>query len=231
MSEQQQPPRTKYGLFIHRNMDSNIMEIGIDEAGKGPMFGRVYAGAVVLPKTCENFVYEDLRDSKKITSAKKLNTIADYIKENALAWAVCYEDEKTIDNINIRQATFNAMHRAIDKVVSQLEPDKKIQLMVDGNDFKPYTMMKSMMLTPVLHTCYEGGDNLFAAIAAASILAKTERDKYILELCEAHPELKEHYSIHTNKGYGTKKHMDGIQEHGITEWHRKSYGICKSFSM
>ena len=225
----EQPPRTKYGLFIHRNVDPSLIEVGIDEAGKGPMFGRVYAAAVVLPKNREDFEYDDLRDSKKITSSKKLNKIAEYIKENAQAWAVCYEDEKTIDKINIRQATFKAMHSAIDKVMAQLSLNDKVQLMVDGNDFKPYTMMKGMMLTPILHTCYEGGDNKFAAIAAASILAKTERDKYILDLCENHPELKEHYSIDTNKGYGTKKHMDGIAEHGITEWHRRSYGICKNY--
>ena len=225
----EQPPRTKYGLFCHRSLDSTLIEIGIDEAGKGPMFGRVYAAAVVLPKNREDFNYDDLRDSKKITSSKKLNDTAEYIKENAQAWAVCYEDEKTIDKINIRQATFNAMHSAIDKVISELSKNSNIQLMVDGNDFKPYMFMKGMMLTPVLHTCYEGGDNKFAAIAAASILAKTERDKYILDLCERNPNLKEHYSIHTNKGYGTKKHMDGIAEHGITEWHRRSYGICKNY--
>lgn len=225
----EQPPRTKYGLFCHRSLDPTLIEIGIDEAGKGPMFGRVYAAAVVLPKNREDFIYDDLRDSKKITSSKKLNNTAEYIKENAQAWAVCYEDEKTIDKINIRQATFNAMHNAIDKVISELSKNSNIQLMVDGNDFKPYMFMKGMMLTPVLHTCYEGGDNKFAAIAAASILAKTERDKYILDLCERNPNLKEHYSIHTNKGYGTKKHMDGIAEHGITEWHRRSYGICKNY--
>ena len=92
----EQPPRTKYGLFVHRNMEPTLIEVGIDEAGKGPMFGRVYAAAVVLPKNREDFEYDDLRDSKKITSSKKLNKIAEYIKENAQAWAVCFEDEKTI---------------------------------------------------------------------------------------------------------------------------------------
>ena len=89
--------------------------------------------------------------------------------------------------------------------------------------------MRGAMLTSLNHTCYEGGDNKFTCIAAASILAKTERDKYILALCEENPELKERYSIDTNKGYGTKKHMDGIREYGITEWHRRSYGICRNF--
>jgi len=224
-------PKTKYGLSIFRSDDQSILEVGIDEAGKGPMFGRVYAAAVILPKTTDedDFNYHDLRDSKKIKSLKKLERICEYIKENALAWSVCYQDEKVIDDINIRQATFKAMHGAIDGVLRKIGNEKKVELMVDGNDFKPYMAMRGTMLTCVPHSCYEGGDNKFTAIAAASILAKTERDKYILELCENNPELKEHYSIDTNKGYGTKKHMDGIQQHGITQWHRRSYGICKNF--
>jgi ribonuclease HII len=197
-------PRTKYGLFIYQNPTPDILEIGIDEAGKGPMFGRVYAAAVILPKENERFNHEDLRDSKKISSTKKINKIAEYIKKHAQAWAVCYEDETTIDSINIRQATFRAMHSAVTKVMDQLTMNDKAHLIVDGNDFKPYMYMKNSMLTPLPHTCYEGGDNKFTAIAAASILAKTERDKYIMELCENHPELMVNYSIHTNKGYGTQ---------------------------
>ena len=242
-----QIPKTKYGLSIYRNPNPSTIEIGVDEAGKGPMFGRVYAAAVVLPKDPreENFNYTDLRDSKKIKSLKKLKGIAEYIKEHAVAWAVCYCDEKEIDNINIRQATFKAMHKAIDSVIKQLNQhgqndendenekneknDIEIQLMIDGNDFKPYMCMRGSMFLALPHTCYEGGDNKFTAIAAASILAKTERDTYILDLCEKYPELKEKYSIDTNKGYGTKKHLEGIHEFGITQWHRRSYGICKNY--
>jgi ribonuclease HII len=231
MSEE--APKTKYGLSIYRSPDENIIEIGIDEAGKGPMFGRVYAAAAVLPKeNNDDFSHEDFRDSKKITSAKKLAKTAEYIKEKALAWSIQYVDESVIDKINIRQATFKAMHAAVKEVIAQLEDKRKgkhIQLMVDGNDFKPYMTMDGTMFVSVPHTCYEGGDNRFTPIAAASILAKTARDAYILELCENNPELKERYSIHTNKGYGTKKHMDGIQEYGITQWHRRSYGICKNY--
>ena len=228
--------KTKYGLSTFNNTDPNFIEIGIDEAGKGPMFGRVYAGAVILPReNNEDFSHEDLRDSKKITSDKKLTKIAEYIKEHAIAWAVCYETEEVIDHINIRQATFKAMHSAIKSVIQQAKQKinlniKNVELMVDGNDFKPYMSMNGAMFLPVPYKCFEGGDNKFTPIAAASILAKTERDKYILDLCEKNPELKEYYSIHTNKGYGTKKHMEGIQEHGITQWHRKSYGICKNYS-
>lgn len=221
-------PKTKYGLSFFRNPDNSIYEVGIDEAGKGPMFGRVYAAAVILPKT-HDFACDNVRDSKKIKSLKKLEKISDYIKENAIAWSVCYEDETVIDDINIRQATFKAMHRAINNVMKSIDDTKKVELLVDGNDFKPFMTMRRTMLTSIPHTCYEGGDNKFTAIAAASILAKTARDSYILELCENNPELKERYSIHTNKGYGTKKHMEGIHEFGITQWHRKSYGICKNY--
>lgn len=225
---------TKRGLAIYEKSDPSILEIGIDEAGKGPMFGRVYAAAVVLPKinSTDTFVHEELRDSKKITSQKKLNALADYIKENATAWSVCYRDEKAIDEVNIRQATFQAMHDAIDETITFLDhPTSQMKLLVDGNDFKPYMLMSRGMLKQVPHTTYEGGDNKFTAIAAASILAKTERDKYILDLCERNPDLKERYSIHTNKGYGTMKHMAGIRLHGITEWHRKSYGICRDYDV
>ena len=221
-------PKTKYGLSFFRNPDDSIHEVGIDEAGTGPMFGRVYAAAVILPKT-RDFDCDNVRDSKKIKSLKNLRQLSDLIKENAIAWSVCYEDESVIDNINIRQATFKAMHRAINNVINSLDDETKIELLVDGNDFKPFMTMRRTMLSSIPHTCYEGGDNKFTSIAAASILAKTARDTYILKLCEEHQNLKEHYSIHTNKGYGTKKHMDGINKHGITQWHRKSYGICKNY--
>ena len=223
--------KTKYGLSTFSNPDKNVVEVGIDEAGKGPMFGRVYAAAVILPKNNDEvFSHEDFRDSKKFTSAKKLAKIAEYIKENAIAWSVCYETEQVIDDINIRQATFKAMHAAIKNVLEKSKCDlKSTELLVDGNDFKPYMKMMGARFTTLPHTCFEGGDNRFTPIAAASILAKTERDAYILKLCEENPALKDRYSIHTNKGYGTKKHMDGIREHGITQWHRRSYGICKNF--
>ena len=224
-------PKTKYGLSICNNNDPLSLEIGIDEAGKGPMFGRVYAAAVILPKhNDETFSHEDFRDSKKFTSAKKLTKIAEYIKEKAIAWSVCYESGQTIDEMNIRQATFKAMHAAIKNVIEQTKCDlKKIELIVDGNDFKPYMKMIGAKFMTLPHRCFEGGDNRFTPIAAASILAKTERDAYILKLCEENPYLVERYSINTNKGYGTKKHMDGIREFGITQWHRRSYGICKNF--
>lgn len=207
------------------NEDSEILEIGIDEAGRGPLFGRVYTGAVILPKDVD-FEFNKMKDSKKFSSVKKINEVAEYIKEKALAWSVTYNDEKVVDNINIRQSVLSSMHNSIKNV---MDNDNEYLLLVDGNDFRPYMMFKDDEYLPVKHICIEGGDNKYCAIAAASILAKTERDKYIEELCEENPELKERYGIDRNKGYGTKTHLDGIKNFGITKWHRKTYGICKDY--
>lgn len=207
-------------------------EIGIDEVGRGPMFGRVYSGAVVLPK--EGFDYSAMKDSKKFTSKKKLAAAAEYIKTHALYWAVSWENETTIDKINIRQATFKAMHQNVKKILEKINIGGKfttyddIFLLVDGHDFKPYTIIDGDCFTAINHDCVKGGDNKYASIAAASILAKVERDNYILELCEKYPVLCDRYGLDGNKGYGAKRHMDGIREHGITQWHRKSFGICKT---
>lgn len=184
-----------------------------------------------------------MKDSKKFTSKKKINDVAEYIKENALAWAVAYEDEKVIDDINILQATQSAMHKAILEVKKQClninnnndndnDNNNNLFLLVDGNYFKPITIMntKTNKFETIKFTTVEGGDNKYTAIAAASILAKVERDKYIDELCENNPELVTNYGIDSNKGYGAKKHIEGIKEHGISIWHRRSFGICKSFS-
>ena len=220
-------------LKICFDNNTNIIELGIDEAGRGPMFGRVYAGLVVLPKD-NSIDHSQMKDSKKFHSKKKIEQVAEYIKDNATAWAVEYEDEQTIDDINILQATQSAMHKCIKTVLTKLPdiPLDRLLLLVDGNYFKPYTTLnktKTKMET-IKYELLEGGDNKYTAIAAASILAKVERDKYIEELCVLNPELIEHYGIDSNKGYGSKKHMDGIKQHGITKWHRKTFGICKEFA-
>jgi ribonuclease HII len=231
--------------------EEGTIEIGADEAGRGPMLGRVYSGAVVLPKD-DRFDHFKMKDSKKFTSKnlKKINEVAEYIKEHAIAWAVEYEDEKVIDEINILQATQSAMHKAIKSVISQLSkktdvlPDgtKKtdvldpnfgnLLLLIDGNYFKQLTILNQTKtkLVTVNYETIEGGDNKFTAIAAASILAKVERDKYIEELCKENPELIERYGIDSNKGYGSKKHMDGIKTYGITKWHRRTFGLCKEYA-
>ena len=208
--------------------DENTIEIGIDEAGRGPLFGRVYSAAVILPK--DNFDFSQMKDSKKFHSKKKINKVAQYIKDNAISWSVSYEDEKTIDRINILKATQWSMHKNLNNIFDKdFTVDSKYLLLVDGNYFIPYTRIVEDDIKKINHICIESGDNLYASIAAASILAKVERDKYIDELCELNPELKERYSIHTNKGYGAQKHIEGIKEHGISEWHRKTFGICKNY--
>lgn len=221
------------------------VEIGADEAGRGPMLGRVYSGAVILPKD-DSFDHFKMKDSKKFTSKnpKKINEVAEYIKQNAIAWAVEYEDENVIDEINILQATQSAMHKAIKSVIGQLskktdgktdvlDPNyNNLLLLIDGNYFKQLTILNQgkTKLVTINYETVEGGDNKFTAIAAASILAKTERDKYIDDLCKENPELIERYGIDSNKGYGSKKHMDGIKTYGITKWHRRTFGLCKDYA-
>jgi ribonuclease HII len=236
-----QSKKTAAILKCCHNTESNIFEIGVDEAGRGPLFGRVYTAAVILPKD-NTFDHSKMKDSKKFHSKKKIEEVAEYIKANAVAWHVSFEDEKKIDEINILQATQLSMHNSILEVRKQFNKvmkerkneehkDYSYFLLIDGNYFNPITYLNKTTnkLEQLKHMCVEGGDNTYSAIAAASILAKVERDKYIDELCLQNPTLAEYYGIDTNKGYGAKKHMDGIKEHGITIWHRRSFGICKQF--
>ena len=223
------------------NEDDTVYEIGVDEVGRGPMFGRVYTAAVILPKD-DSFDCSMVKDSKKFSSKKKIEEASKYVKENALAWYISFEDEKKIDEINILQATQLSMHNSIIEVRKQFnkllkekgkeeKKDYSYSLLIDGNYFKPisYLNKNTNKIETIPYTTVEGGDNKYASIAAASILAKVERDRYIYELCEQNPTLSEHYCIDSNKGYGAKRHMDGIKEHGITIWHRRSFGICKNY--
>jgi len=208
--------------------DPLTLEIGVDEAGRGPLFGRVYSGAVILPKD-DTFDHSLMKDSKKFHSKKKIAEVAEYIKTNAIAWGVGYCTEQTIDDINILQATQQSMHKAIAAALKKVD-HSNVLLLVDGNYFKPYTHnTHNSNPTPLPYTTVEGGDNTYTSIAAASILAKVARDDYIDELCGENPELEAHYGIASNKGYGAKRHIDGIKEHGITIWHRRSFGICKQY--
>ena len=221
--------------------ETNVFEIGVDEAGRGPLFGRVYTSAVILPKD-DSFDHSKVKDSKKFTSKKKIEEVAEYIKKYALAWHVSFEDEKVIDDINILQATQKSMHTSILEVKKkyiQVEKNREkdweknngFHLLIDGNYFNPITYVNKTTnkLETMTFDTIEGGDNKYTCIAAASILAKVERDKYIEDLCELYPYLSENYGINSNKGYGAKKHIAGIKEHGITIWHRKTFGICKKY--
>lgn len=208
-----------------------FIEVGIDEAGRGPMFGRVYVGAVVLPKDSKRFDFSKMKDSKKFHSDKKIKEAAEYIKSNAIAWSVTYAEHNEIDSKNIRKATIDCMHSAVNNIMEKMNKSAdKLYLLVDGNDFIPMMKLCNESYIQIPHICVEGGDNTYASIAAASILAKVERDEYILNMCKEYPELNTNYDLVSNKGYGTKKHMDGIKMHGISKWHRKSFGLCKEFS-
>ncbi len=193
------------------------LEVGIDEAGRGPLFGRVYVGAAILPP--DDFDHSLMRDSKKLSERKRLQAY-DYIKENAIDYSVAYIEADEIDKINIFNATYTAMHKALDKL--QVRPD---MILVDGSHFIPYSFENRQ----ISHVCIEKGDDTYSAIAAGSILAKVTRDKYICELCSKHENLDEFYGLSQNKGYGTARHMEGIKQHGISPWHRKSFGICRQY--
>ena len=233
--------KTKNVLKSFYNEDENVFEIGVDEAGRGPLFGRVYTAAVILPKD-ESFDFSKVKDSKKFHSKKKIEEAAEYVKQNALSWQVSFEDEKKIDEINILQATQLSMHNSINEIIKKNNKflketcekeqiDYHYHLLIDGNYFNPITRFnkETNKIEMIPYLTVEGGDNKYASIAAASILAKVERDKYIEELCKENPELAEHYGIDSNKGYGAKRHIDGIKEHGITIWHRRTFAPCKNY--
>ena len=159
------------------------------------------------------------------TSPRSVNVQTDQEEVALLFQQYGLVDMPVIDKINIRQATLLTMRNAINK----LTPPPEL-LLVDGNDFKPYIRFHNGVFHQTRHICIEGGDNKYTSIAAASILAKVERDLYIKDLCEKNPHLVDYYGIDANKGYGTKKHLDGIRQFGISEFHRKTYGICREYS-
>ena len=200
------------------------LEIGVDEAGRGPLFGRVYSAAVMIDNT---FDVTRVKDSKKFTSQKRLMEAYTYVIEHSVAWGVASIDEKQIDKYNIRQATFMAMHKAIRELLSKISSKKGISLLIDGNDFRPFLYLNDGQYSALPHACIKGGDSQYASIAAASIIAKVHRDKYVEDLCEKYPLLDEYYGLSKNKGYGTKQHMEGLREHGITDFHRTSFAPCK----
>jgi len=231
--ETEKKSRTALPLLDRFYNEKNQYEFAVDEAGRGCLFGRVYIAGVVLPKDPSMFDGKDIKDSKKFTSKKKINEVAEYIKQNALAWHVAWVDEKVIDNINILKATMQGMHECIRETMLKLgdcDMDKCTAL-VDGGYFTAYRCYdeNKQSIRELSHITVEQGDGKYMAIAAASILAKTSRDAYIHEMCEKYPALKERYGIDTNMGYGTKRHLDGIKEYGITQWHRRTFGEnCKN---
>ncbi len=185
-------------------LNKDLLEAGLDEAGRGCLAGPVFAAAVILPR---NFRAPLLNDSKKIKEVDRQQLRLE-IEAKALAWAVASVDSNTIDSINILQASFLAMHRAI----AQLQKTPQ-HLLIDGNRFKPYPK--------VPHSCQIKGDGRFKNIAAASILAKTHRDEFMEKAHQKFP----HYQWNQNKGYPTQKHRQAIAQFGTSPYHRKSFTL------
>ena len=199
----------------------NILEVGIDEAGRGCLFGPVCIGAVIL-KDSDDPLMNEIKDSKKL-SEKKRDKLYDFIKNNSIAYSVQFMNHEEIDKDNILQTTLNGMHKCLDEI------DEKVNIeniLVDGNHFPPYFSIKQDKF--LKHNCIINGDNEYLNIAAASILAKVSRDNYIKDLCEKN-EIYNKYHLAKNKGYGTKQHLDAIKEFGITDLHRKTFAPCKKY--
>ncbi|MBL4754581.1 MAG: ribonuclease HII [Flavobacteriales bacterium] len=185
-------------------LNTRIIEAGCDEAGRGCLAGPVSAAAVILPR---NFKHPQLNDSKQLTERQR-EILRPIIEREALAWEVAMLDNHQIDEINILQASISCMHKALNGLMKR--PDA---LLIDGNRFRQYEDIK--------HYCIIKGDGKYMSIAAASILAKTHRDEYMLELHAQHPE----YGWNQNKGYPTKKHRAAIAKHGPTDLHRTSFRL------
>jgi len=181
-----------------------LIEAGCDEAGRGCLAGPVFAAAVILP---ENFTSEILNDSKQLTE-KQRYLLREIILKEALAWAVGICDQLEIDKINILNASILAMHKALAQL--KMRPQ---HILVDGNRFKAFENIP--------HTCFVKGDGRYMSIAAASILAKTYRDDYMLKIHADFPQ----YGWNQNKGYPTGKHREAIAAFGITDHHRKSFRL------
>jgi len=184
----------------------NLVEAGCDEAGRGCLAGPVVAAAVILPK---KYKHELLNDSKQLTKVTREALRSD-IQRDALAWAVAAVDHEEIDKINILNASFKAMHLAIDMLKTRPE-----LLLIDGNRFKPFGKIR--------YECIIKGDATYLSIAAASILAKTHRDDFMIKLAGQFPG----YSWETNVGYPTEAHREGIRQCGVTPFHRKSFALLR----
>ena len=183
---------------------NKFIEAGLDEAGRGCFAGPVYAAAVILPK---DFYHPLLNDSKQLTLEER-DLLRPIIEKESLSWAVASVSCKEIDKVNILQASFNAMHLALKKL--RITPEI---LLIDGNGFRPFRKIP--------HHCIIKGDGIYASIAAASVLAKTYRDSYMINLHRKY----RMYGWDQNKGYGTPEHRKAIGEYGLCEHHRKSFRI------
>lgn len=196
--------------MLRQYMIKGVVEAGCDEAGRGPLAGSVFAAAVILPP---DFRCELLNDSKQLTE-KQRYALRPLIEREAIAWAVVEVTAQEIDRINILQASITGMQRALDKL--SVRPQ---HILVDGNKWRPYVPESELMAIQadtIVH-----GDATYMSIAAASVLAKTYRDDYMLRLHEEYPQ----YGWADNKGYPTKQHYEALRQFGPTPYHRKSFNL------
>ena len=202
----------------------NTLEVGIDECARGCLLGSVFIGAVILPNNIEELCEEfniKIKDSKKMTREQREEAY-EFIKMACIDYAVVNKTNDEIDDINILKATLTGMHDVIRSL--KIKPEK---ILVDGDKFYIYRDENGDLIE---HECVIKGDDTYMSIAAASILAKVAHDRYILKLVEEYPYL-EKYDIQNNMGYGSKKHLLAITEYGLTKFHRKTFGICKSYGV
>lgn len=185
---------------------SEEVQVGVDEAGRGCMIGPVVAAAVIWNPSVP---FEGIKDSKKL-SRKRRAQLRVYIEENAIAFGVGMASNIEIDEMNILNATYLAMHRALDNIDVKFD-----RILVDGDRFLPYKFVR--------HNCQVNGDDRFVSIAAASILAKEHHDEWVVKRFED----DERYDLLNNRGYGTAKHMKGLEEYGLSSDHRRTF--CKRF--
>ena len=209
-----------------KQSDGSKLEVGIDEAGRGCLAGPVVAGAVIMPLI--DFDDEDseydldilrmIKDSKKMTKVNR-DICRQYIEDIAIDYGVGIADNKEIDSMNILRATHKAMHRALNEL--NTTPD---MIYIDGNSFTDYYDDDNELVD---YKCVIGGDNEYFNIACASILAKEHHDKLIKDYVAADPRLDSRFDWLSNVCYGTQRHRDGIEEWGISKYHRQSFGICR----
>jgi ribonuclease HII len=185
-----------------------MFSAGVDEAGRGSFLGDVFAGCVIWD---DDIDHKWLNDSKKLTAIQRFH-MRDFIIENCIAWGVGHCDSKYVDQHGIVKATMKSMHESIENMNVRVD-----HLYIDGNYYEPNANDDTVF------TCVVKGDTLYKSISAASILAKTFHDDHIKEICDKNPQMDERYGLLSNMGYGTKKHIEGLQKFGSVDFHRKLF--------
>lgn len=215
--------------LIYNNNSEEIL-VGVDEVGRGCLWGPLVIGCVIWdannPINNNKEAMALIKDSKKMSKSDKVREqLRNFIEENAITFHIEFVNIDEIDELNILHATLNGMHRALNNIYTKHDDGsgKFDRIMADGDKFNIYTAPDGYVKP---HICIPGGDNKYVCIAAASMLAKIYRDEWVKNYVNLHPELKV-YGIHTNVGYGAKKHYEGLQEHGYTDLHRRSFNPVK----